>query len=283
MKLNVVGISFHVGSLPDDAECFASTIADAHFVFQIGQSLGFNMTILDIGGGFPGIDDDGGKFEKIADVVNKSLDLYFPVSQGVRIIAEPGRYLITSAVTLAVNIIGKRIVRQNFKKKNQNGTTHLSLSPLNCNASHDKGRDSNMTHDIRRTDDDIRNNESLVYMYYVNDGVYGTLANVMTDSVVIQHKVLYREAQPDADASPKKPSIIWGPSCDSLDCVVPDCNLPDLKVGEWLYFCNMGAYTLCLATDFNGIERPLVFPVCSKHYWNQMYPEGSPMLYLPYV
>ena len=48
---------------------------------------------------------------QFCDVINPSLDRYFPQSSGVRIIAEPGRLFVASAVTLAVKIIGKRNYR----------------------------------------------------------------------------------------------------------------------------------------------------------------------------
>lgn len=43
-------------------------------------------------------------------MINPALDKYFPPDSGVRIIAEPGRYYVASAFTLAVNIIAKKIV-----------------------------------------------------------------------------------------------------------------------------------------------------------------------------
>lgn len=50
-------------------------------------------------------------------------------------------------------------------------------------------------------------------------------------------------------------SSVWGPTCDSIDCVAPLCMLPDaLEVGDWLGFDNMGAYTICAASNFNGFE-----------------------------
>lgn len=39
-----------------------------------------------------------------------ALDKYFPVEEGIEIIAEPGRYMVASAFTLGVNIIAKRVV-----------------------------------------------------------------------------------------------------------------------------------------------------------------------------
>lgn len=47
---------------------------------------------------------------QITSVINPALDKYFPVDSGVRIIAEPGRYYVASAFTLAVNIIAKKLV-----------------------------------------------------------------------------------------------------------------------------------------------------------------------------
>ncbi|CAN7940448.1 unnamed protein product, partial [Ixodes hexagonus] len=54
MGLNVVGVAFHVGASYSHPEIFAHSIAEAKMAFDIGTSLGFRMTILDIGGGFPG-------------------------------------------------------------------------------------------------------------------------------------------------------------------------------------------------------------------------------------
>lgn len=45
-------------------------------------------------------------------VINPALEKYFPVNSGVKIIAEPGRYYVASAFTLAVNIIAKNVVMQ---------------------------------------------------------------------------------------------------------------------------------------------------------------------------
>ena len=52
---------------------------------------------------------------------------------------------------------------------------------------------------------------------------------------------------------------VWGPTCDGLDCVLPEVELPDLEIGTWLYFRNMGAYTLSNSSAFNGMPRPRVY------------------------
>jgi len=38
--------------------------------------------------------------------------------------------------------------------------------------------------------------------------------------------------------------------------VCSDIVLPELQVGDWLYFVNMGAYTRASASSFNGFMPP---------------------------
>lgn len=52
------------------------------------------MTVLDIGGGFPGCMpglDGSVDLGGVPQAVNEALDAHFPASAGVRVIAEPGR------------------------------------------------------------------------------------------------------------------------------------------------------------------------------------------------
>jgi ornithine decarboxylase len=41
---------------------------------------------------------------------------------------------------------------------------------------------------------------------------------------------------------------------DSLDTVVTGYQLPEMSVGDWLVFDDMGAYTTALASNFNGFS-----------------------------
>jgi ornithine decarboxylase len=41
--------------------------------------------------------------------------------------------------------------------------------------------------------------------------------------------------------------------------------LPKLDVGDWMYFQNMGAYTMAAASSFNGFAPSEKFYVCSVH------------------
>ncbi|KAI5983677.1 alanine racemase/group IV decarboxylase, partial [Pisolithus marmoratus] len=57
---------------------------------------------------------------------------------------------------------------------------------------------------------------------------------------------------------------VWGPTCDSIDCVCRRVELPALHVGDWLGFNNMGAYTICAASRFNGFQLSEVIYTTSK-------------------
>ena len=57
MNLDVVGICFHVGSGCGEPEAFGRSIAAASELFLFGRRLGFQMQLLDIGGGFRGTKD----------------------------------------------------------------------------------------------------------------------------------------------------------------------------------------------------------------------------------
>ena len=128
LNIDVIGVSFHVGSGCTDPETFVQAVSDARCVFDMATEVGFSMHLLDIGGGFPGSEDTKLKSEEITSVINPALDKYFPSDSGVRIIAEPGRYYVASAFTLAVNIIAKKT--KNKKQKTKQNKTCGRSSPV---------------------------------------------------------------------------------------------------------------------------------------------------------
>ena len=110
--LDIVGVSFHVGSGCKNVEAYRTAIESCRKVFDIGKENGYTLTILDLGGGFPGTDDAIIKFEDIAETINASIDEFFseeefPEDYGLQIIAEPGRYFASASHTLVLNVIAK--------------------------------------------------------------------------------------------------------------------------------------------------------------------------------
>lgn len=63
-------------------------------------------------------------------------------------------------------------------------------------------------------------------------------------------------------------SNLWGPTADSQDLIFKDVLLPELYIGDWLVWRDMGAYTLALSNTFNGFPIPDVKPFIRKTQWS---------------
>jgi len=112
LKLAVIGFSFHVGSGCSSAENFYEAIRDCRTATDTAIKIGIPIELIDIGGGFPGIDRSI-RFEDIAKKVNGGIQVFFGddlESGKIRFIAEPGRYFAESTHTLVLNVIGKKRV-----------------------------------------------------------------------------------------------------------------------------------------------------------------------------
>lgn len=106
--LTVEGVSFHVGSQCTNFENYIQALNISANVFQEASLRGIKLKLLDIGGGFPApYDTKVRPFPTLASYIGKELDRLFPPE--IEIIAEPGRFLVASAGTLVVSVIGKAI------------------------------------------------------------------------------------------------------------------------------------------------------------------------------
>lgn len=99
LSLNIVGVSFHVGSGCTRVEKYADALDNSLECFEIAKKLGFEFTTIDIGGGF-----DDATFDSIADIVRGYVDAH----PSIKFIAEPGRFMVNNSHTLVVNVIGKK-------------------------------------------------------------------------------------------------------------------------------------------------------------------------------
>ncbi|XP_038057602.1 ornithine decarboxylase-like [Patiria miniata] len=234
LQLDVVGISFHVGSGCRDVTAFADAIQSARDIFDYGERLGITMDLLDIGGGFPGQTSAAIPFEEFAHVINAALQEHFPTSSGVRVIAEPGRFYVASAFTVCVNITAKRMVARDIQTFSVPESKDLVANSVAPSQSDEPG-----------------------FMYYVNDGVYGSFNCLLYDHATVEPKLLQERSKTELQYS----TSIWGPSCDGLDRIVEHCLMPELQVGEWMLFEDMGAYTMCAGSEFNGFKRPVGYYV----------------------
>lgn len=82
--------------------------------------------------------------------------------------------------------------------------------------------------------------------YTLDEGVYGAFTAKFFD---------HWDFEPRLESTEEKEvACLAGPSCDSIDILVDDYQLPPLKFGDLLLFDNAGAYTYASATTFNGFD-----------------------------
>jgi len=85
---------------------------------------------------------------------------------------------------------------------------------------------------------------------YINDGIYGSLSEMMQVNVRQPARVIRLTGEVSADI---QPFVLNGPTCDSLDVLPGTFDLPaDVREGDWIEIDQVGAYSNALATRFNG-------------------------------
>lgn len=107
-KLEVEGLSFHVGSQCTNVQNYVQALQTSAEIFGEAAARGIELKLLDIGGGFPAhYDTTVPAFKSVAQTISSELDRLFPPP--VEILAEPGRFLVASAATAVAKIIGKAV------------------------------------------------------------------------------------------------------------------------------------------------------------------------------
>ena len=232
LGLHVAGVSFHVGSGCGDAHAYTKALSDACSVFKLGEQLGMEpMTVIDIGGGFPGDNTIYGadrlpNFTELASAIRNGISTFLGSlnrsSNDIRFIAEPGRFFVSSSTTIVTKVYSRKGGKQDFQA------------------------------------------------LYVDDGVYGSFNNVVYDHALPVPKKLDDEAEfmrksrlaaksksgenVTQDVDHIIPTAVFGPTCDGLDqmCSLENTKLNRCQVGDWLIWENQGAYTHTASFVFNG-------------------------------
>jgi ornithine decarboxylase len=107
-NLVVEGLSFHVGSQCTNLANYSQALHLAANIFAEARTRGFNLKLLDIGGGFPAHYDEAiPPFRRFAKTITSELNRLFP--EPIEILAEPGRFLVATAATAIAQIIGKAV------------------------------------------------------------------------------------------------------------------------------------------------------------------------------
>jgi ornithine decarboxylase len=199
LRIDIQGLSFHVGSQALDPAMHVQAINVCRELMHSAAESGHELETLDIGGGFP---VDYGQptlpIEEYCAPIRSALRLLKP---GVRVIAEPGRYIAAPAAVAVSCVMGRALREQRW-------------------------------------------------WYYLDDGLYGSYSGQMYDHATYPI---------DALAPGKRyPSVLAGPTCDSIDVISENVNLPLLDVGDIVVGRSMGAYTWASASDFNFFPRATV-------------------------
>ncbi|XP_064382190.1 antizyme inhibitor 2-like isoform X2 [Halichondria panicea] len=207
LGLDVIGVCFHVGTGSQSSRAYELALKMSVELFEYGYEIGYQFSLLDIGGGFYG--DRGSKdvFQRVASAINSSLDSLFSSFPGLTVIAEPGAFFACSTHSIAVNIVNK-------KSRDKEGHRE--------------------------------------FVYYVNDVPNGSLD-------------CFRYTTPDPFlfkdySGPLYSTCLWGPTLSPLD-KLGDVQLPELSIGDWICFHDVGAYSLAVTTNFNG------FPKTKSYYY----------------
>lgn len=200
LRIRIEGLSFHVGSQTSGSGMHVHAITVCSELMKSAAAQGHSLAMLDIGGGFPvDYSQRSLPIEDFCAPIRVALDALEP---GVRLIAEPGRY-IAAPSAIAVSSVMGRALRE--------------------------GR----------------------WWYYLDDGLYGSYSGQMYDHA--QYRV-----EPLVPHGDLFPSVLSGPTCDSIDVIRDSIDLPMLDVGDIVVGHAMGAYTWASASEFNFFPRATI-------------------------
>jgi len=104
LHADLAGVTFHVGSQCRNPENWRAGLESAKRVFRSMKLKGLRPRLLNLGGGYPVRHTKPiPSIETIADVVNRGLAAFGPE---VRVMAEPGRYLVSDAAWFVCRVVG---------------------------------------------------------------------------------------------------------------------------------------------------------------------------------
>ena len=198
LGIRIKGLSFHVGSPTLDPQKYVRAIErSAAVIDQVFELSLPALSTLDIGGGFPvNYTSDVMPIEDFCTPIRQALTL---LPETIKVIAEPGRFMVAPAVTTVASVMGQA---------EREGKT----------------------------------------WYYLDDGIYGSFSGIIFDHGNYPVDALYADGE-------RFPSVLAGPTCDSIDVITEEIQLPRLNNGDLIISRMMGAYTSATATEFNFFRK----------------------------
>lgn len=225
LKLDLIGVSLHVGKSENLGEGYIEAIQKADIAFKLASSKGLNLYILDLGNNFP--PNDSIKHFPI-DQIKRTIDYHFKYminSPLFRLIARPGGFFSSSVFSLVVRVIGKNRNNPNEVVYYINDGIYGNFRKLILNERYEHPKI------ISYAEDDS-------YEYFDNEE--------------FKLKAIEKE---------KFNSSICGPSNNIRDCILRNVMLPDIKINDWLVFDNMGSYSTTFSCNYYGFSSNNVIEV----------------------
>lgn len=261
LNIKLKGICFYVGFRQQTADNIIESIKNARCLFDYArEEFNYEISCLDIGGGFPGSSQSSNLMTEMATKINATLERYFPRElfspNKFKIIAELGTYYTCSAYTLCVNVIGRK--ETEFECTNEKNSFQFLDGTMSSFAN-----SAEESVKPRKVDD------SKSFIYYVNNSTHASFKwyNVKDSPPLILSA--WNDSSKEKEEKTYYRSSLAGCTCDSCDFVLENFYMPELNVNEFLIFKNMGSYTKTCAVGFNGIPLPKTFFVSTK-LWHKM-------------
>ncbi|XP_037045363.1 ornithine decarboxylase-like [Bradysia coprophila] len=88
--------------------------------------------------------------------------------------------------------------------------------------------------------------------YYINDSIYHSFCIAFIYESKLKFSVIRKTIKSSTPI--ERASTIWGQTCNTKDKIVGNEIMPEMEIGDYLAFENMGAYTTTVSTRFNGFK-----------------------------
>jgi ornithine decarboxylase len=106
----------------------------------------------------------------------------------------------------------------------------------------------------------VNSTENAENFYYINDGIFGSFANIIYENAVYRADCLRKHRRGSSQWQlTLYNSAVFGPTCDSSDCLSPSVDLPLMNIGDYIWFYHVGAYSCSASTNFNGFNTKKYF------------------------
>ena len=101
------------------------------------------------------------------------------------------------------------------------------------------------------------------YYYWITDSLYGSFNCIIYDNQYPSFDILRNPLLNNIYSNNLHKSTIYGLSCDSIDVIKENTEIPLLRLNDFIMVNNFGAYTISGSSDFNGLPltKPKIFYV----------------------